>query len=393
MRTDKRDPEAVAERIRKLYEAEASERKLAVLASDIPFSYESITAEWLTNILCRNVPNAYVTEFSLDEPDEGTANRRRIFLKYNEAGDAAGLPSSVFCKATQGLRNRIHLGLAGGTHCEVTFYRNVRPHLDADIPYAFYANYDPESFNSIVVLNDMADRVEFCRHWTAINYEQASSQIDFLANLHSTFHSSAKWNARTLDLPTWEEFFANVESFGHEQATNNGFLAAESVIPPRLFRRFPEVWPATCYSVAAHRGLEHTLLHGDCHLKQWFIHANGKSMGVSDWQCTSFGHWARDVAYMVATSLAIEDRRRWERDLLKLYLELRAQKGAPVADAFDEAWLRYRQDLLSSLSWWTGTLTPTPDAPDMQPPDTSLEFIKRLAHAIDDLDALDACKV
>jgi hypothetical protein len=94
---------------------------------------------------------------------------------------------------------------------------------------------------------------------------------------------------------------------------------------------------------------------------------------------------------MTATCLAVEDRRRWERDLVAYYLDRMAASGAEVLD-FDQTWLRYRQNMVQALSWWTGTLAPTEDQPDMQPRDTSLEFIKRLAHAIDDLDALDACR-
>jgi hypothetical protein len=36
----------------------------------------------------------------------GTANRRRIYTTWNEAGKQAGLPASVFCKATHDLENR-----------------------------------------------------------------------------------------------------------------------------------------------------------------------------------------------------------------------------------------------------------------------------------------------
>ena len=36
------------------------------------------------------------------------------------------------------------------------------------------------------------------------------------------------------------------------------------------------------------------------------------------------------------------------------------------------------------------TLTPAPGSPDMQPAETSLEFIKRMSHAIEDWDALES---
>lgn len=45
--------------------------------------------------------------------------------------------------------------------------------------------------------------------------------------------------------------------------------------------------------------------------------------------------------------------------------------------------------MLSALAWWTMMLTPAGDMPDMQPRDTAVEFIRRLAIAIDDLGSLD----
>ncbi|MCY1562617.1 hypothetical protein D9M68_1000460 [compost metagenome] len=74
---------------------------------------------------------------------------------------------------------------------------------------------------------------------------------------------------------------------------------------------------------------------------------------------------------------------------MSLYLdELHAAGGPQVS--FDEGWNIYRQQLLSALTWWTVTLTPPPGLPDMQPRDTTLEFIRRISTAIDDLDSLDA---
>lgn len=382
---------ADAGKIRELYEREEQAGRYATAPGDIPFSYSRITPEWLTHHICRGHLGARVTSFRLDEKDDGTSNRQRIFLTYNDAGNAARLPPSVFCKASQGLLNRINLALSGGTHAEVTFYNKVRPLLSLNIPRCLLATYDPESFNSIIMLEDIGAEVAFCNHATPMTEAEVAGQIELLAGMHGQFFDKPRYTPATLGLWTWPQFFYAVVSYGHEQATNNGFLAAESVIPPRLFKRFKEIWPATCFAVDQHKTLPATLLHGDCHLKQWFKGPAPGQMGVSDWQCATFGSWARDIAYVMATSSAIGDRRRWERDILKHYLGCLARTGA-AAPGFDEAWLRYRQNMVSVLSWWTGTLTPTEDQPDMQPRETSLEFIKRITHAIDDLDALAVCR-
>jgi hypothetical protein len=94
------------------------ERK-AVEAGDIPLSFESVTPTWLTNVLCAGTPGAEVLAFSLDPPDDGSSNRRRIAVEYNDAGRAASLPTALFAKASQELSNRIILGASGAAETEV----------------------------------------------------------------------------------------------------------------------------------------------------------------------------------------------------------------------------------------------------------------------------------
>ena len=134
-------------------------------------------------------------------------------------------------------------------------------------------------------------------------------------------------------------------------------------------------------------GEPHALAHGDLHLKNWYI-TRGGEMGLGDWPCSARAQQGRDFAYAIGTALAVDDRRAWERDLLALYLDRLAESGGPRR-AFGDAWDAYRQQLIPALTWWTVTLCPTPDIPEMQPKEVSLEFIKRLATAMDDLDSLD----
>ena len=55
---------------------------------------------------------------------------------------------------------------------------------------------------------------------------------------------------------------------------------------------------------------------------------------------------------------------------------------------FDEAWMHYRQQLMTVLTWWAVTLTPPEGLPDMQPRDITLEFLRRITTAMDDVDTL-----
>lgn len=381
--------ETILERIQNAYQRDMDNPRVAVQAADLPLSYEAITDQWLTNVLCQAYPGAQVLAHTLSEPDNGSANRRKLYLQYSAEGQAAGLPDALFCKATHDLQNRMVLGMSGGARCEVLFYRDVRPGLNIEAPRSFHANIDLESCNSMILLNDLSNEVtEFCTDKTPISRARAESQMRLLANFHGRIYASPKLQEAIQQFPTWPEFFASTLVFGMKEGSNKGFLAAESVIPERLYRRFDDVWPATLESVAFHETAVHTLAHGDVHLKNWYVAGNGE-MGLSDWQCCGRGHWGRDLAYTISTALTPENRRLWERDLVQLYLdELKAAGGPEVS--FAEGWNIYRQQMMSALTWWTVTLTPPEGLPDMQPRDTTLEFIRRITTAIDDLDSLDA---
>jgi hypothetical protein len=237
------------------------------------------------------------------------------------------------------------------------------------------------------MLHDLGAGTEFCTFGTDMPLHRLADQLSLLAKYHARFHKSPDFDVVLSGFATWPEFFKRTEVLGFKKLCANGFRAAEAVIPPRLFARENQIWPATLASVERHHHLPHTLVHCDVHLRNWYVTADGR-MGLSDWKAWR-GHWSRDVAYALATSASIEQRRRFERELITHYLTELASFGGPRV-SFDSAWQNYRQQLLSALAWWTVTLRPSTDMPDMQPQDAALEMIRRIAHAIDDLDALDA---
>ena len=142
----------LAEQIAQAFAEEQANPSVAKTRADIPQTYELISDAWLSDVLCRDAPGAKVVDHQLGPPDEGTNSRRRIHISYSAAGEAAGLPASVFCKSTQGLLNRQMLGHSGGVICEITFWNAARALLDIEAPTARFAAYDPISFNSICLL-------------------------------------------------------------------------------------------------------------------------------------------------------------------------------------------------------------------------------------------------
>lgn len=374
------------EKLRIAYDEEVQNHTTPATLTDLPLSYEEITNEWLTAVICRNAtPEAKVIAHKLGEVDDGNTSRRRIFLTYNSAGEAAGLPATVFCKSSCRFSTRISVGIPGGIEAEVTFYKKLRSMLAIEAPQAIWAHWNPDNYNSIVMLEDIGEGTEFCTLQTNMTRERAQDQMALLAHFHGQFYAEDAQKHLT-GLATWSEFFMKAASLGFEEFCGEGFSAARAVIPPRLYSRAAKIWPATLKAIERNQSLPKTLLHGDVHLRNWYITSPGK-MGLTDWQNTCRGHWAHDVSYTMATSISVEQRREMLPELLKFYIDELYRNGGPRV-SYEQALEHYKYELFPALAYWTVTLRPTPGMPAMQPAEASLEMIHRITHAIDDLDAL-----
>ncbi len=381
-----------AEKVREGYEYDLEHNAHPVTRRDqLPIAFDYITDVWLTDVLCHEASGAKVIGHELGNVDDGSTNRRKIALRYNEAGKAAGLPERLFCKAAHGLANRVILS-TGGAAAECGYYNLVRPHLDIESPVSYFATLDERTWNSMILLGDISDNVsEFCNKDTVMTRARAESQMRLLARLHGKCYSDpALVPAVSTQFLTWPQYFEQTMLFGMKEGSEEGFRRAGDVLPPALYARASEIWPATMKSVAFHDTVPRTLAHHDVHLKNWYVASNGE-MGLSDWACAVHAHWSRDFAYTIATALTIEDRRAWEKDLLRYYLDQLHKEGGPKV-AFDEGWLHYRQQLITALTWWTITLNPAEGMPDMQPLDITLQFLNRIGTAMDDVGTMDALR-
>jgi len=105
----------------------------------IPHAAEAITPEWLSAVLCGDVPAARVNSVSTTGGSDGNSSRRALHVEYNAAGQAAVLPARLFTKASTDVRSRITLVSSGKVENEIGFHLRVRPGLDIEAPTAISA--------------------------------------------------------------------------------------------------------------------------------------------------------------------------------------------------------------------------------------------------------------
>jgi hypothetical protein len=356
---------------------------------DVPCSPDAITPEWLTAVLCKNVPEAIVTAVVVKPASAGTHERHQLIVSYNEAGERAGLPKSMFTKSLPSVVTRMIGGFNGTARVEGRFYMQLRPQLEIEAPIGYHAASDRQTYASILLLEDMVatKSATFCNFRTHVDRATAEDMVGVLAALHARFYGNGELAARypwVASYPRW--FTIGAEKMSLEHYTRKAFAAAAHVIPKSVLARRDAVWPAAVQALAVHDNESQGLIHSDVHIGNWYRTGAGK-MGLCDWQCLARGHWSRDFSYAVTAGLKPEDRRNWEKDLLRRYIDRFAELTGTKPD-FDQSFMHYRQQMVHALLMWTITLCHSPLLPAMQSEQTTLAMIERISTAMADLETL-----
>ena len=363
-------------------------------SDDVPRRVEAVTPEWLTHVLCRDVPGARATRCTFLDAHHGTSVHQRIRIEYNAAGSSAGLPPVTFTKSTPTVFTRMVNGLTGTMADEALFYRRIRPHLEIEAPIGYYSGYDLKSFRSLHMLEDLlaTKGATFTTVKTHFNRDQAGQAMDLLAALHGQALQRCGLGVLNSLFRTWPQWIMDGDRLAHlEPNIEAAVLETQSLIPATIVTRRQEIWGAIQRSFEDHARHPQTLLHSDPHAGNWYVTQAGR-MGLCDWQCIAIGAWARDVAYALGTMLTVEDRRAWERDLIRQYLDA-AAPSITAGIGFDEAWDLYRRQMPCGMAMWSANVVRPRFHPEMQPKAVGVEVFRRIAHAMSDLGSLDLLRV
>lgn len=266
------------------------------------------------------------------------------------------------------------MGVPRLSRAEVGFYTELREQVPVATPLCHAARHSPWGF--VLVLEDLVEAGAMLRSSTdALSVDEAAALLGALADMHRQWWErteSHPWLARN---PRRELRLGALLS---PSLCRVGLWRAGSAVPETLHQ------PIARYARSRRRAQEAmaagptTLIHNDCHPGNQFVTADGRP-GLIDWQLCRAGPWARDVAYLLATSLEPETRRSAERDLLAAYLH----RLGPDAPAADEAWLAYRRNVVYAVE----AMLVTAAVGVMMPKATSLTLVNRTATAAADLDS------
>lgn len=314
-----------------------------------------------------------MAEIEILDDQSGTTRRTRARLLLDD-----GQTLAVFIKRpSRSLIARGFVAVPRLSRAEVGFYSELRDRVPIATPHCHGAGHFWRGF--IVVLEDLTDSGATLRRSTdTLSADEAASLLASLAAMHR------QWWGRTESHP-WL-------ALNPRRELKLGALLSPSLCRLGLWRvgsAVPEPLHQAISRYARNRRVAQesmsagptTLIHNDCHPGNQFVAADGRP-GLIDWQLCRAGPWARDVAYLLATSLDPETRRSTEHSLLADYL---SQLG-PVAPSFEEAWLAYRRNVVYAVE----AMLVTAAVGVMMPRSTSHVLVNRTATAAADLDSFGA---
>jgi aminoglycoside phosphotransferase (APT) family kinase protein len=357
-----------------------------VSSPPIPTRLEHVTPDWLSAFLAVRNPGVQVDDIEILQHTQGAATRLRLRVRYADGG-RVGLPEVLFLKTSLTRRMLVadpHMYLT-----EVRFYDRIRPTVDCETPAVYACDVDEETNRFAAVIEDVAQRkARFPTAETNLAADELAPLMSTLAALHASnwdrpdLESTFNWletstRGRSAD---WWLGAGGRETFEFELAEPYKAAAVDPDRHPveRLYRAFGRLQEANDEG-------PRTVLHGDTHIGNCYQLPDG-TFGLLDWQLMRVANWANDVAYAIVTGLDVETRRAGERDLLRHYLAELAGHGV-AAPSWDEAWTRYRQQMVWGIVTWT--VTPTA----MYTQDLLDRLIRRSVIAADDLDTYAALGV
>jgi aminoglycoside/choline kinase family phosphotransferase len=279
-------------------------------------------------------------------------NNRVMALEYE--GDSSA-PATMFLKMpVQSLTTRLFLNVIMSWQLECQFYRSVAPLLPVRTPRAYALANKGSRF--IMLMENLHEDPGVVLHTNPEMIQGASMDtvkrcLHTLARIHAEFHDISRAEQERLLPEALQPFRSPVMraisplmgklALAQCQKGTQLELRDEHV---GWYHRATDNWD-TLVDWWTQGPL--TLVHGDSHLGNHFLH--GDEAGMLDWQAAQWGKGIRDVQYFLTDSLPADVLANNEQALVRYYLQSLAAHGVQLD--FEETWYQYRG--FSFQTWMT----------------------------------------
>ncbi len=355
----------------------------------IPRSVAEITPGWLTDILQNHVQGVQVKSVEPISDVSGTTTHALIGAKYNDLGEKAGLPSSMFLKLPpREFATKVFVSLFNLSRNETRFYNEISPEIQSFVPKAYYVTSKTRGAKFILVFEDLEARGYHFKDVTShCTLDEARLVVQALGEIHGKYWDSPRLTGDLAWLPTYRTHKnVRLNRLMRKWTLKQTIAKYGDIIPDQVkkngnyinkrYDELEEYWAQP----------PHTLIHGDAHVGNMYF--KDHEVGFLDWQVVRQGQGMRDVSYFIVSSLPTEIRRAHETELIQLYLDCLAGIGVSNL-SFEKAWEQYR---LHTFYTWIAQIV-TAAAGTLQREPIVRAGLKRTATAIVDLDSIGGLRL
>ena len=320
--------------------------------STIPASPADINAGWLTEVLeVGDIADVKVENLGAGLGLLGEVSR--VHLSYRSADDAAAGPATLIAKTQSPSPESVFVAQAMGFYDrEVSFYRSLASTVGVRTPRCFHADIADDGTPFVLLLEEITGARAIDQIVGATRAD-AEAVIDQAVVLHASF-----WDNDALHALDWLP------------PINTPLFLAASALAEMKLPAYLEYWKGTAPDDALSFVADMTP-HYPALLDWWvdqghptFAHMDyradnflfGGSAGdgavtVLDWQLSVRGVGVWDIANFLAGSVTVDDRRAWERELVRRYHDGLLAAGVDGYD-WDRCWRDYRY-AIGQQAWST----------------------------------------
>jgi hypothetical protein len=359
----------------------------------IPLTPEEFDVTILEKLIQTKYPDVQLNSIALvdaalsSEGEERVSTAGRItFDVFFKNGGAMNLPKRLMVKVAR--PEFIDIPLYEN---EVNIYTRLGDELFMKTPRCFGGFRDHESLSFGLVLEDLrTTNVTFVNVLSKFRAEDTAALLEQLALLHAPYWESPRFN----DDLDWIQPHTSgpIHDLFSQEKGGVHFLIDHEIATHQFKRELlesigesPKSLAEQVARVQRHQAnLPCTLLHGDAHVGNTYKTQNGER-GYLDFQLSAHGFCMHDVSYTIVTSLAVQDRRQYEMNLINGYRERLIELGVHTPPSLDMLFEEYRRAMAWNL--YIGWLTSPTENYGWE---ITVGNLIRLATAYRDLDSAKA---
>ncbi|HVM95611.1 MAG TPA: phosphotransferase [Candidatus Acidoferrales bacterium] len=311
-------------------------------------SADEVTPEWLTSVLRHSGLARSACVVRTDRQTVGTGQMGSS-VRYTLTCDRPepGVPLSVVCKFASNDPTSRATGVALRTYeVEVNFYRQLARTVDIRTPACHFADIDLATGEFVLVLEDLTpcaqgDQLAGC------SADHAALAMEELARLHAPRWSDpALARLEWLNRNTPESMAMTMQLL---PGLLPGFLERYSSRLEPEYQRLAVLLMENLGAWFEQREEPFAVQHGDYRLDNMLFGSaeGGYPLAVVDWQTVTWGPPLSDASYFLGAGLTVDERRKHERLLLRLYYDALRARGVEIS--WDRCWADYRRYSFAGL--------------------------------------------